>query len=355
LPEGTTKTKAREEIRGIEEQLAKGNYLPNKKIPLFSEVANMWIEYKKPNLRASTWSVYEGHTRNHFADFSHMRIDRITTNRIEKFIADRQNEGMNISTIRKILVSLGQILQYAVRHRYIDFNPLREAEKPRGQGNENDPDNEIIILSPVQIKALLDSVSNQKYRVLIMLAIMSGARQGEILGLKWSDIDWINNQIHIRRTFNNQQFFDVKTKSSRRSIDLGPAMITELKKWRLACPPTKLDLVFPNKSGNAINHNNMVYRHFDPALRKAELPKMRFHDLRHTKASLMIEQGENLKYIQAQLGHSNPTVTLNVYAHLMKPVNQEAACRYENMIFETNGSKMVAESKKGSQSKTATP
>jgi integrase len=85
------------------------------------------------------------------------------------------------------------------------------------------------------------------------------------------------------------------------------------------------------------------------------LPRMRFHDLRHTKASIMIEQGENLKYIQTQLGHSNPTVTLNVYAHLMKPVNQEAACRYENMIFETNGSNMVAESKKRLQSETVTP
>ena len=76
---------------------------------------------------------------------------------------------------------------------------------------------------------------------------------------------------------------------------------------------------------------------------------MRFHDMRHTKVSLMIDQDENLKYIQTQLGHANPNVTLNVYAHLMKPINQEAACRYENMIFETSGNKMVTESKKESQ------
>ena len=77
-------------------------------------------------------------------------------------------------------------------------------------------------------------------------------------------------------------------------------------------------------------------------MQKAGLDKMRFHDLRHTTASLMIEQGENIKYIQSQLGHSSPTVTLNVYAHLMKPTNQEAACRLEIAIFETSGSKMVA-------------
>jgi len=78
-------------------------------------------------------------------------------------------------------------------------------------------------------------------------------------------------------------------------------------------------------------------------LEAANLPRIRFHDLRHTYASIMIEQGENLKYIQTQLGHSSPTVTLNVYAHLMKPTNQEAACRLENAIFGSDGSKMVAE------------
>ena len=78
-----------------------------------------------------------------------------------------------------------------------------------------------------------------------------------------------------------------------------------------------------------------------PALKNAGIDKIRSHDLRHTTASLMIEQGENIKYIQSQLGHSSPTVTLNVYAHLMKPINQEATCRLESAIFETSGSKMV--------------
>ena len=110
--------------------------------------------------------------------------------------------------------------------------------------------------------------------------------------------------------------------------------------------PNHLDLVFPNKAGNPINHNNLVKRHFEPALKAAEIPKVCFHDLRHTYASLMIEQGENIKYIQNQLGHSTPTVTMNVYAHLMKPVNQEAACRLEKAVFETNGDQMETKTKK---------
>ena len=84
-----------------------------------------------------------------------------------------------------------------------------------------------------------------------------------------------------------------------------------------------------------------------PALKTANLPTIRFHDLRHTYASLLIEQGENIKYIQSQLGHANPTVTLNVYAHLMKPVNQEAAVRLDKMVFEKSGDQMETKTKQG--------
>lgn len=96
-----------------------------------------------------------------------------------------------------------------------------------------------------------------------------------------------------------------------------------------------------------IDHNNLLKRHYERALKKANLPKIRFHDLRHTYASLLIEQRENIKYIQSQLGHSSPNVTLNVYAHLMKPANQEAAPRLENAVFGEDGSKMVGWKEKG--------
>jgi integrase len=99
----------------------------------------------------------------------------------------------------------------------------------------------------------------------------------------------------------------------------------------------------------------MVQRYFLPALMAAELPKIRFHDLPHTYASLLIEQRENIKYIQNPLGHSSPTVTLNVYAHLMKPIYQEAACRLENSVFGATGHKIVTKTKKGLRPKTVTP
>jgi integrase len=322
-------------------------------------VAQEWIEHKRLKLRETTWEVYEGHVRNHFGDLDYLKITRITIATVERFITNRQAQGMNIGTLRKILVTLGQILSYAVRHKYIDYNPLREAERPRPQAKvqegESNGQGDMKILTPVQINAFLDQVPDHKYRFLFMLAVFSGARQGELLALKWSDVDWLLSQIHIQRTFNNGRLFTPKTQTSKRKIDLGPVIMKELKRWRLASPKNDLDLVFPNDAGNHINNKNMLRRHFRPALQAAGCPCIRFHDLRHINASLRLENGENIKYIQAQLGHATPTITLNVYAHLMKDRNPEAACRLENAVFGENGSKMVAKSKKGLRSGTVTP
>ncbi len=163
------------------------------------------------------------------------------------------------------------------------------------------------------------------------------------------------SQIHIQRTFNNGAWYKPKSKASKRKIDLGPVTMAELKRWKLACPPNDLDLVFPDQSGQPIDHRRLPSGHYWPALKKAGIPKTKFHNLRHTFASLLIEQGENIKYIQTQLGHSNPTVTLDIYAHLMRPYNQASARKLENTIFGTTGSNLVAEKEKKETAKSVTP
>jgi integrase len=184
LKKGTTKKKAKEKLREIEDQLSKGLFIPETKIPTFKKVAKDWLNHKKPNLRASTRSVYEGQTKNHFGEFEDLKVNRITTAKIEKFITDRQSQEMNILTLRKILVTLGQIMRYAVRHRYISHNPFTDAERPRRSQSESDK-KPIRILNPVEINRLLGATENNKYRTIFRLAIMSGTRQGELLGLKW--------------------------------------------------------------------------------------------------------------------------------------------------------------------------
>ena len=344
LPKGITKKKAKDAMRDIEDLVRRGIYLPDKKVPLFSAIAKDWLEYKKMNIRTSTWEMYEMLIRLHLTEFKDIKINRITTARVEGWISGKQEAGTNLATLRKTIVTFNQVMNYAVRHKYLDYNPVRDAERPRDQGEEEDSPIKILTIS--DINAFIDAPEDQKYQTLFMLAIMSGARQGELLGLKWTDIHWVNNQIHIQRTFNKGRWYKPKSKASNRKIDLGPVMMSGLKKWKLACPPNKLDLVFPNEVGGPIDQSKLLKKYFFPALKKAGIERIRFHDMRHTFASLLIEQGENIKYIQSQLGHASPMMTLNVYAHLMKSVNQEAACRLEKTIFKATGSKMVAQTKK---------
>lgn len=104
--------------------------------------------------------------------------------------------------------------------------------------------------------------------------------------------------------------YDVKTRNSNRRIDLGPFMMADLKRWKIACPPNELNLIFPNAAGQPMNHSNMTARHFFPALKRAGVKRIRFHDLRHTKVSLMLD-------------------------------HQEAAKRFENAVLIPTGHKMV--------------
>jgi len=355
LPKDATKGQARKLLREIEDQVEKRIFMPTKTIPVFSEVAKDWLEYKKPNVRASTWDGYQTHLKHHFNEINILKINRITTPTVEKYIAYHQEQGMSIPNLKKVLGTFNQVMKYAVRHRYLDYNPVRDAERPRGQGEDEGDDMSIRILTPSEINRLIDAEKDPKYKTLFMLAIMSGARQGELLGLKWTDVDWFNKQIHIQRTFNKARWYKPKTKESNRKIDLGPAMMAELKKWMLACPPNDLDLIFPNGAGKPLCQSHMLSRYFFPAMKKAEIPRIRFHDSRHTFASLLIEQGENIKYIQSQLGHSSPDVTLRVYAHLMKPTNPKAALRLENTVFGVNGDQMETKTKKGATSNDVTP
>ena len=346
MPEGTKKDDAIDELAKILKKVTHGAYTPVKSIPLFPDVAKSWLDSKEPNIRHSTYQQYKGHVDNHLKPyFEKLKVNQLNFEAIEKFKKHCLDEGVTAPTLRKILVSLGGILRYAVRMRYIDYNAVREVDKPKGKSTHNDKD-EMIILSPVDIRKLFDATKEQKSRVLFMAAVFTGLRQGELLGLEWGDIDWTNCQVCVRRTYNHGRFYEPKSKASRRRVDLAPELISELKKWKLACPPGEHDLVFPTEIGTPQSSSNVLRRQFFPALRKANLPKIRFHDLRHTYASLLIDQGEHPKYIQNQLGHSSITMTMDVYGHLMNTVNQKAATKLGRTILgdsEANGSKMVAQ------------
>ena len=325
-------------------EVANESYRPENRAKRFDEIAKEWFEtIVVPNRHPNTIRQYKTHLEKHLIPyFGSIRLTRIDVKAIETYMAYKFREGIiNKVTINKTIVTLGAILKYAVRHRYIDSNPVQNVEKYRRSPEKFEE--KIHYLTPEQIRLLLDN-STDRYRILFMTAVLTGMREGELFGLKWSDIDWNANQVCVNRTFSRGRFYPPKTKASKRRIDLPPELVTELKKWRLRCPKSELDLVFPNSVGNPENHGNMLRRGFYPALRRAGLPRIRFHDLRHTYASLLIQQGEHPKYIQQQMGHSSIKVTMDTYGHLMEATNYEAAKRLGETIF---GSKMVASGKNG--------
>ena len=343
LKKGTTKKDAKNILRDIEDKIDKGIYVTPKKMPQFSKVADMWLKAKKPNIRHSTYKQYRGHLQNHLKPyFQNYKISHVNYDKVEKFMFYCLDNDMHILTLKKVLINLGAIMTYAVRKRYIDYNPVRDMERPKGQSEHKDK--ELNILTPVQILKLLDAVSDLKHKTLYMAAVTTGLRQGELLGLKWSDIDLFNNQIHVKRTYNHFCFYEPKTKRSRRKVDVPPQMMKQFREWKLACPANDLDLVFPNETGGPMSSLNMYNRKFLPAIKKTKL-NIRFHDLRHTWISLLIDQGENIKYIQNQAGHASIKTTIDTYGHLMKDINKEAASRLGEAIFET-GHKMVTSTKK---------
>jgi integrase len=344
MKKGTTKEQARSELAEIERKIRHGAYTPVRALPTFGKVADDWLASKKPNVRWSTYHQYRGHVRNHLKPyFEGLKINQANFDAVESFKRHCLKEGVTLPTLRKLFISLGGILTYAVRMRYIDYNPARDVEKPRVRSMANQED--MVVLQPKQIRALLDKARDERDKTLFMAAVFTGLRQGELLGLKWGDIDWTASQILVRRTYNHGRFFPPKSRASNRRVDMAPELVSQLKKWKLACPPGELGLVFPSRIGTPWDQSNMVNRGFYPALRRAGLPRIRFHDLRHCFASLLISQNENVKYIQAMLGHASITMTLDIYGHLMKNQNQEAVSRLGRTILgdsEASGSTLVA-------------
>lgn len=160
---------------------------------------------------------------------------------------------------------------------------------------------------------------------------------GEILSAAWAHMDWKSGQFHVRPTYKEGQFQKPKTRTSYRRLTLPTFLLNELKVWRLACPISQYDLVFPNLDGQPMSHANLLQRGFYPALRRAGLRRIRFHDLRHTFASLMISNGEDVVRVSRLMGHANAAITLNIYSHMIPREHDPSGDRLASFVF---GNKM---------------
>ena len=175
------------------------------------------------------------------------------------------------------------------------------------------------------------------YRLLISFAVFTGCRAGEILGAAWNHIDWESGGFRVRRAYREGHFQELKTRTSYRSIALPGFLLKELRVWRLACPKSPHDLIFPNLDGRPMSYWNLMARGFHPALKRAGIRRIRFHDLRHTFASLMISNGEDIVRVSRLMGHANASFTFNTYCHMLPRRRDPIGDRLASLVF---GNKM---------------
>jgi integrase len=210
-------------------------------------------------------------------------------------------------------------------------------------------------LSAEEVRVLLAACDDQ-HRALFSTAVMTGVRLGELLALKWDDVNWRGGTIRVRRSLYKGEFVEPKTSRSVRVIGMSNRLAAILLEHKLAAPYSPFDLVFPTPAGTPMEPANLRHRVWSDTLTRSKLRRIRIHDLRHTFASLLINQGENLKYVQAQLGHSSITTTVDRYGHLMPDAHRGANDRLDSTLFgdspQNLDDKMLTSAPKEKQAKS---
>jgi integrase len=242
-------------------------------------------------------------------------------------------------TILKVHMVLHSALRQAVRMGTIGRNPASFVQTPQ------QPVKEMSILDESQVSRFLVSTKSHRWEALFHLAVVTGARQMELLGLKWSDLDWVRQTLKIERQLNRPdgegvKFLAPKTRFGRRTIALGRKTIEILHKhyerqqaerqtagnaWQ------ENGLIFTTGKGTPIHHCNLV-RDFKKLLKDAGLPDIRFHDLRHTNTSLQLNQGIPVITVSRRLGHAKASITLDIYGHLIASLQEDVADMIDELV-----------------------
>lgn len=219
-----------------------------------------------------------------------------------------------------------------------DLIPRNVAEGERPRSSRHRSPEGATALSLDQARALLNAAAGERNKALYAVAVHTGLRQGELLGLKWTDVDLEGRRLSVRRalkvTDHGLDFGPPKNKASRRSLPLSKTAVAALKAHRTRQNEERLrlgdlwqdhDLVFPNRVGKPLDHNNLYYREYKKLLQRAGLGDggFTFHSLRHTFATELFRQRKHPKVVQSLLGHSSITQTTDTYSHLLDDVDDD--------------------------------
>ncbi len=294
-----------------------------------SEFSEKWLAHVKPRLKPSTFGGYRDCIRVYFVPaFGKLRLQALSAGLIQAWVDELLAGGLAAKTANNHLVVVKKMLKDAVTWGYLTTNPAAEVRRVPV------PHQEMQALTPEQVKRFL-AAAEPEYWLLFAVAIFTGLRRGELIALKWGDVDWQAGRLHVRRSLWRGQYMAPKTRRAIRSVDLAPQVLAALREARPLGSAESINeqLIFSGSNGQPLQPDNLVKRHFIPTLVRARLPRVRFHDLRHTYASLLIQAGEHPKAIQQALGHASIQTTLDRYGHLLPGAFEHSGRRIERTVL----------------------
>src|SRR5215213_8794729 len=302
-----------------------------------SEYLDRFLEdVQRGSVRESTYSRDKYLVSNHVKPaFGRVKLKNLSAMHLQRLYREKQDAGLSASTVQKVHHILHKALAQAVRWDLIARNPTDNVKAPTPTPKEMHP------LSASEARELLEAASGDRLEALYVLAVHTGMRRGELLGLKWDDVDLERGLLRLRhalvREGGKSVLGDLKTPKSRRSVRL-TAVATNALRGHLERQLTEMErmgslyqpggLVFATEHGTLINPSNLRNRSFKPLLRRAfgeSGSDICFHDLRHTCATLLLSQGTHPKLVQELLGHASIAMTLDTYPHYLPSMGEQTA------------------------------
>jgi integrase len=305
------------------------------------EYLNLWLEDSVRNtVRTTTFERYEQIARLHICpELGPLKLKAVTPAHIRGLYRNKLSSGLSPRTVQYIHVTLHKALKQAVLDGLIPQKTAEAVKPPQVRREEMRP------LTPEQVKALLEAARGDRLEALYLLAVTTGLRQGELLGLKWEDVDLEEGKLQVRRTLATAKggpaLTAPKTIKSRRSVSLTRSSVDALKS-HLKRQLEEIDragslwqengLIFASEEGQPLKRRNVTNCKFRSLCKRAGLATIRFHDLRHTCATLLPGRNVNPKIVSEMLGHASIAITLDTYSHVLPNMQNEAAIAMEDAL-----------------------
>lgn len=318
---------------------ARDGFLPEKDKMTLGEFLERYLtEYAQHAVRASTYQSYSNLIRLHIVpELGKIRLNNLKPEHLHSFYAKKREEGLSERTVQYLHGLLHRSLNKAVRWGLVSRNVTDHADAP---SNKKKP---MKVWDEGQVKAFLSCIKEDRWAALYYLACGTGMREGEILALHWNDVDLDEGYLKVTKSLQvvvgkGLVFTEPKSEKSRRRIALPVTVVKALREHKVRQNELRKSetwqekgLVFTTNNGTAILPRNLV-RHFKGKIAAAGVPEIRFHDMRHTVASLLLAGDVHPKVVQELLGHSQITLTLDTYSHLLPTMQKEAAKKMDGFL-----------------------